>query len=94
MFLKRLNEDAQYAWVKHEGQIFMSFRASTWDNETFVPYLLTPSVRQIKIHVRQVFTESNTNNYKNRVIGFRIATPELLEWSSSGEDLFKVSAIS
>jgi Heterokaryon incompatibility protein (HET) len=94
MFLRRLNEDDQYARVQHEGETFMQLKASFWDHEAWKLLQSTRPVEQIEINVRQEFTESNTNNYKDRVNGFRIATPELLGRSSSGRDRFKVSASS
>ena len=89
MFLRRLDEDDQYARVEHEGQTFMQLKASTWDHG---PLKLRGPVEQIEINVPQRYTELNTKNYENRINGFRIATHELLEVSGSGKDRFKVSA--
>ena len=92
MFLRRLDEDDQYARVKQDGKTFMKLKASTWDHKA--PNLL-PSrrpVEQIEINVQQRITQLNTNSYKDRINGFRIATPELLERSSSGKDRYRVSA--
>lgn len=108
MFLRRLNEDDQYIRVNHEGRTFMQLKASTWDHEPLIlqsagpeassfacePAILqsTRPVKRIEINVRQRFTELNTNDYKDRVYGFRIAMHELLLPSSSGQDRFEVSA--
>ena len=92
MFLRRLDEDDQYARVQHEGKTFMQLKASTWDHEPLKLLQSRRPVEQIEINVRQRFTELNTNNYKDRIYGFRIATHELLERSSSSKDHFKVSA--
>jgi hypothetical protein len=91
MFLRRLNEDDQYARVEHEGRTFMQLKASTWNYGALNPLRSARPVEQIEINVRQQFTESNTNNYKDRVNGFRIAIPGILDWSSSS---YKVSASS
>lgn len=91
MFLRRLNEDDQYARVEHEGRTFMQLKASTWNYGALNPLRSARPVEQIEINVRQQFTESNTNNYKDRVNGFRIAIPGILDWSSSS---YKVSGSS
>ena len=93
MFLRRLNEDGQYVRVKHEGRTFMQWKASTWDHKPVILRSTRP-VEQIEINVRQGFTELNTNDYKDPIYGFRIATHELFERSSSGQDRFKVFALS
>ena len=92
IFLRRLNEDDQYARVEYKGKTFMRFNASTWDQEAMAPLQAERPVERIKINVRQTITESNIDDYKDRVHGFRIATPELLKKSKSGEDRFKCSA--
>lgn len=93
MFLRRLDEDDQYARIKQNGKTFMQLKASTWDHEA--PNVRSaPPVQQIEINVQQRITESNTNSYKDRINGFRIATPELFERSSSGKDRFSVAASS
>lgn len=91
MFLRRLKEDDQYARVKHEGYTFMQLRASTWNSGASNLIRSRRPVEQIEINVRQQYTKSNTNDFKDRVNGFRIATPDLLDWSSSR---YKVSASS
>ena len=82
MFLRRLYEDDQYARIQHAGKTFKLLDGSNWGHE------------QIEVNVRQQYSEYDPNNYKDRVNGFRIATPELLERTSSGEDRFQVSASS
>lgn len=92
IFLRRLNKDDQHTRVKHSGNTFMRLKASTWDHEFLKSPQATRSVERIEINVRQQYTDINTDDYKDRVHGFRIATPELLEQSSSGKDRFKYSA--
>lgn len=93
MFLRRLDEDDQYARVEHEGRTFKQLKASYW-NPGASTLLRSPGpVHQIEINVRQQSTETNATNRKDRINGFRIATPELLERHKSGtKDRFKVSA--
>ncbi|MCJ1271842.1 hypothetical protein MMC22_011747 [Lobaria immixta] len=94
MFLRRLDEDDQYARVKQDGKTFVQLRASAWDHEVTNPlgFARSRPAKQIEINVQQRITVLNTNSYKDRINGFRIATPELLERSSSGKDRYRVSA--
>lgn len=89
MFVRRLKEDDQYARVRHEGITIMQMKASIW---SFQYMKNLKSTRLIDINVRQDCTELHTDYEKDRVNGFRIATPELLERSSLGKDRFMVSA--
>lgn len=88
MFLRRLNEDDQYARVEHKGETFMQVQASSWDFES--SRQLRRPVKQIEINIRQTSTEPNSNYCRDIINGFRIATPEILERSSSGKDCFEV----
>ena len=92
MFLRRLDEDDQYARVTHTGKTFMQLKASFWDPQPSNTLRSPRPVRLIEINVRQQLTEVGVKNYKDRIDGFRIATPELFELDKSGKDRFKVSA--
>ena len=92
MFLRRLDEDDQYARVEQEGKTFRQLKASFWDPAVSKLLRSPRPVEQIEINVRQQFTAINVNNYKDRINGFRVATTELLERHKSGKDRFKVSA--
>lgn len=73
IFLRRLSEDDQYARVEHEGKTFMRMTGriqAIWPIET------------IEINVRQEFTELTTDDSKERINGFRIATTELFKRST------------
>ena len=102
IFLRRLNEDDQYARVKQEGNTIVQLKHLDWNSpwgreeEISERFLSPPPSRQIEIKVRQRFTASNTDNYKDRINGFRIANSnsKFLERSSSGRNPFKVSAFS
>lgn len=89
MFLRRLDEDDQYARVKHKGKTFMQAKAFLWDFECSSRF--RRPVERIEINIRQTITEPNSNSYRGVINGFRIATPEILERSRSGKDRFKVS---
>ena len=92
MFLRRLGEDDQYARVTNDGGTFWQLKASTWDEGSLKALGASRPVEQIEINVRQRFTGLSLGDQKDRVNGFRIATPELLEASSSGKDRFSISA--
>ena len=85
LYLRRMGEDDQYARVLHEGLSFCQLKSSTWDAERW------RGVELIEINVRQRFNDFDIDNYKDRVNGFRIATHELLEPSSSGAGKCKLS---
>lgn len=101
MFLRRLYEDDQFGRITIDGKTFVQLSASTWVSKMSKPYsdfgvrdLLQRSmqpVEQLGINVRQV-TNLNTNDYNDRINGFRLATPDILKRSSSGQNLFKVYA--
>lgn len=94
MFLKRLNEDDQYARVKHQRQTFLS-RAASDSNISSKKYNIAGSSQRkqrIEMNIRQQITIINAPAYKNMANGFRIASPELLERSSLGEDRFTIVA--
>ncbi|MCJ1273109.1 hypothetical protein MMC21_000898 [Puttea exsequens] len=99
MFLRRLAEDDQFARVKYNGQTFVQLHASTWvsmipkKNFCSLSHLRpTRIVELIEINIRQHSTRFDVNNFKDRVNGFRIATPEIFEQTKSGIDNFKVSS--
>ena len=92
IFLRRLGEDDQYARVKHNGKTFMQLKASFWDPQPSNLLRSPRPVQPIEINVRQQLSEVDIKNFKDRIEGFRIATPELLEWDKSGKARFKVSA--
>lgn len=94
IFVRRLYEDDQYARVEYEGETFMQLKASVWTHEGYDNRRIRKPIKQIEINIRQTTTEFNLNNYRDIISGFRIATPEILERSSSGKDRFKVSASS
>lgn len=92
IFLRRLDEDDQYIRVRHEGKTFMRLNFSTWAHDASRLLRDGRPVEQIEVNVPQQSNEADMNNYKDRVNGFRIATPNLLEHWSSGKDRFKVCA--
>lgn len=90
IFLRRLREDDQYARVEHNGQPFLQSKASVWDTNKF---RFERPTQEIEVNVRQTISGSNLRKYRDTINGFRIATPEILERSSSGKD-FKFAASS
>lgn len=92
IFLQKLHADDQYARVEHEGASFMRLQASTRDEDIFTFLDTMQPFDHMTFNVPQRFDPSLTNYYKDRVNGFRIATQQILERSSSGEDRFEVIA--
>ncbi|KAG8527669.1 uncharacterized protein KY384_007822 [Bacidia gigantensis] len=97
IFLRRLYEDDQFARVKYNGETFTQRNASYWTNQIVDPRYNIGAwasgrksrvVQQLEINVRQDVS-SYHSDYHDRIHGFRIATPEILE-SSKGKDLFLV----
>lgn len=85
IFLRRLNEDDQYARVKYNGQTFLY-----WNEET-LKSLSTRPIRQIEVNVRQGFTSiSDSEKCRDCINGFRIIS-DLLE-QNYGRDRFEASA--
>ena len=83
IFLRRLDEDNQYARVAQNGKTFLQLKASFWEkNASGRP------IERIEFNIRQDVTDPTT--FKDRIFGFRIATSQLLIHSSSGEKLHKV----
>ena len=89
-FLRRLCGDDQYARITHEGNFLLQVRASTWDHNPSRPLQSTRPVRLVDINVQRQFNELNTDSYKDRVSGSRLAEHDFLERSSLGKDRFKV----
>ena len=92
MFLRRLSEDDQYARVKYKERTFMRLKASAWDQNHLRILQVPRPIKPIEINVPQQFNEFSSADYKNRIHGFRIATPELLKPSRSCKDRLKCSA--
>lgn len=95
IFLRKLSEDQQYARIKYNGRTFMQLDASYWthqmQNQALGERRVRP-IQQIEVYVRQT-VKVGTSDYNDRINGFRIATPELLKRTSSGNDLFTVSRV-
>ena len=100
MFLRRLNEDDQFARVVHEGKTLVQLRASAcvpkMSRQVFhgasSPLRPTRPVERIEINIRQHMTTFNIPNIDDRINGFRIATPEIPERTRTGAEAFRVSA--
>ncbi|KFX89989.1 hypothetical protein O988_08390 [Pseudogymnoascus sp. VKM F-3808] len=93
VFLRRLNEDDQYARIRYDGKPFLHLKASAWDQEELKSLKSKRPAQEIEINVRQKVTKSNKNVYKDRINGFRI-TSELLLPSKNGKDRFSVTTFS
>ncbi|KAL8838637.1 MAG: hypothetical protein Q9170_002045 [Blastenia crenularia] len=104
IFLRRLDEDDQYARVEHQGNTFIHATAATWNKLPSANILALvksqkakeekdfPEVfRYIKAHVSQYNLKPSEEQCVARLNGFRIATQKWLQRSSSGEPLFSVS---
>ena len=77
IFLRRLDEDDQYAKVLQDGKTFLQRKASHWDEARELKSS-KQVVRQISFNVRQQVTGLTVYNYRDCMNGFRIATAELL----------------
>lgn len=102
MFLRRLNEDDQFARIEHEGKTFVKLHATAWFpvmldqvfHSAFSILVPTRPVELIEVNVRQQMNIFNTPNLDVRINGFRIAAPEVLERTRTGAEAFRISAFS
>lgn len=103
IFIRRLNEDDQFARVEHEGKPFLQLPASDWAPkmsgivylDVIVPRTSTWPVEWVEINVRQHMISLDpldTPEVDDRINGFRIATPEIFERTKNGADAFRISA--
>ncbi|KFY51743.1 hypothetical protein V497_08890 [Pseudogymnoascus sp. VKM F-4516 (FW-969)] len=90
IFLRRLNEDDQYARIRFGGETFMQLKASIWDHEVSKRLITKRPVQEIEINVRQQVIKTNEDAYKDRINGFRIIS-ELLEPPKKRKDRFSIS---
>ena len=72
IFLRRLDEDDQYARVAVNGRDIFVWPRSVWDDGMSETPRSAKLRGVIEINVRQKVTASNTNAFKERVNGFRI----------------------
>ena len=72
IFLRRLDEDDQYARVGGSGRSIVVWPRSRWDNGTSRTPMSGKSRGLIAVNVRQNIAASDTNVFKKRVNGFRI----------------------
>lgn len=93
IFLRRLNEDDQFARVKHNGKTFVQLKASVWDQEVLKRLKTKRPAQEIDINVRQQVAIADENFYKDRINGFRIIS-KLLEPPKNENPRFDVSAFS
>lgn len=83
MYIRRLQEDDQYARVKHDGRTFAQARQSFWD----------PRGKQKVFHLEFCVKQSYSgpeDDKKDRINGFRVATRDVLKQTSAGKNLFRV----
>ncbi|KAL8684397.1 MAG: hypothetical protein Q9224_006380, partial [Gallowayella concinna] len=97
IFLRRLNDDDQYARVRYEGQTFTRKEAAH-----FLPKVPPSFSRRnpeheheqqpsyIQVSVRQENIDPLDNVLKPRLNGFRIASKGCLQRSNSGDPLFRL----
>ncbi|OBT94247.1 hypothetical protein VE01_07792 [Pseudogymnoascus verrucosus] len=93
IFLRRLNEDDQYARVNQNGNTFVQLKALAWDQEVLKHLNTKRPAQEIEINVRQQVAETDKNVYKDRINGFHIFS-EFLEPPADGRDHFSISAFS
>ena len=72
IFLRRLDEDDQYARVAVNGHTIVVWPRSVWDDGMSETRRSVKLRGLIEINVRQNITASNTNAFKERVNGFRV----------------------
>ena len=100
IFLRRLNEDDQFARVEHEGKTFLQLPASDWTSTmSGVVYLGVSSprsstwpVERVQINVRQYMNSFPTPEVDDLINGFQIATPKIFGRTKNGDDAFRISA--
>ena len=103
VLLRRMEGKDQYARAQHEGNTLIRFENEVYKEQTAVkqfldahtPFLSEPRpTKQILMNVPQRISKHHESAYRDRINGFRIATPALLKCSSSGRPLFSISAAS
>ena len=72
IFLRRLDEDDQYARVAVNGHTIVVWPRSAWDDSVSETTGSGKLPGLIEINVRQTITPSNTNAFKDRINGFRV----------------------
>lgn len=100
LFLRRLDEDDQYARVKYEGNSVHplgGFDEFAKHNERSSSHSTRRPYRQIEINVRQFYEERIYQHefYEERINGFRILEPALpaqLEYAHGPEDRFTIGS--
>ena len=96
IFLRRLEEDDQFARVEQEGDTFVQLPASDWasgmSNPIYSGVLSRRLVEWMEINVRQHMNTSNTHEVDDSINGFRFATPEIFERTKTGADAFGIRA--
>lgn len=90
MFLRRLDEDDQYARVRYGNETFIHLKASIWEHQLWKPVSRFSTVKAIEVNIQQAHTAIRLNPFKDRVHGFRIASSQLFERDSSGKNLFEI----
>ncbi|KFY05904.1 hypothetical protein V492_08238, partial [Pseudogymnoascus sp. VKM F-4246] len=86
IFLRRLDEDDQYARVNQSGNTVVQLKASAWDYEVLKRLNTKRPAQEIEINVRQQVAKADENVYKDRINGFRIIS-EFLEPPTNGRDI-------
>lgn len=81
MFLRRLQEDDQYARVMQDGRTFARARTSLWEERS------SRKVVHLEFFVKQHYTGFDDDK-KDRINGFRIVTRDVLTQTTSGKNLF------
>ncbi|KFY35940.1 hypothetical protein V494_05464, partial [Pseudogymnoascus sp. VKM F-4513 (FW-928)] len=90
IFLRRLDEDDQYARVNQNGNTVVQLKASAWDHEVLKRLNTKRPAQEIEINVRQQVAKANENVYKERINGFRIIS-KFLEPPTNGRGIVSAS---
>jgi hypothetical protein len=96
IFLRRLNDDDQYARVMHVGESIMQMESTYWDTTSSgvrkVSRSVSYPIQQVEFNVPQRVSGFDEMAGKDRVNGFCIATQALFQHSTRTQDLFRVQA--